>query len=169
MWKTYIESHSSSLTAQAGEEQQNKRDEPRARDEDDDVRWRREGCSPGLRHWEKDRKKIQEGKGFNTESQGICGSIRWRRGHTVRFESVRRKRETAMNQKSVKSCYRGVLFKGKPLELFLSGRFGTQWREPQWTACIRDLGGKKAGKETKFEIQNIVWIIKRKQRLELKF
>lgn len=50
MLKTYIESHSSSLTAQAGQEQQNKRDEPRARDEDDDVGWRREGCSPGLRN-----------------------------------------------------------------------------------------------------------------------
>ncbi|TNN81035.1 hypothetical protein EYF80_008691 [Liparis tanakae] len=36
MLKTYIEPHSS-LTAQAGQEQQDKGDEPRARDEDDDI------------------------------------------------------------------------------------------------------------------------------------
>lgn len=75
MLKTYIESHSSSLTAQAGQEQQNKRDEPRARDEDDDVGWRREGCSPGLRNCEEHREKIQGRKGFNTGIQGICASI----------------------------------------------------------------------------------------------
>lgn len=57
-------------------------------------------------------------------------------GHTVRFESVRRKRDTSLNQKSVKSCYIGVLFRGEPLErffvlfYFFSGRFGTQWRTP---------------------------------------
>lgn len=49
-------------------------------------------------------------------------------GHTFRFESVRRKRETAMNQKSLVTEV--FLFKGKPLERFLSGRFGTQWRTP---------------------------------------
>lgn len=59
MFKTYIESHSSSLTAQAGQEQQDKRDEPRARDEDDDVGRRREGCSPGLRNCEEDREETQ--------------------------------------------------------------------------------------------------------------
>lgn len=63
MLKTYIEPHSSSLTAQAGEEQQNKRDEPRAGDEDDNIRWRREGCSPGLRNWkEKKGGKYKEWK-----------------------------------------------------------------------------------------------------------
>lgn len=54
-------------------------------------------------------------------------------GHTVQFESVRRKRDTSLNQKSVKSCYIGVLFRGEPLEyfsFFFSGRFGTQWRTP---------------------------------------
>jgi len=49
MLKTYIEPHSS-LTAQAGQEQQDKGDEPRARDEDDDIGWRREGGSSGLRN-----------------------------------------------------------------------------------------------------------------------
>lgn len=39
-------------------------------------------------------------------------------GHIVWFESVRRKRETLLNQKSVKSCYIGVLFRGEPLEHF---------------------------------------------------
>lgn len=66
-------------------------------------------------------------KGFNTEIQGMCASIR---GDTVRFESVRRTRETSLNQKSVKSCYTGVLFRGNPLERFLRSRFGTQWRTP---------------------------------------
>lgn len=50
MLETYIESHSSSLTAQAGQEQQDEGDEPRARDEDDHVGWRSEGHCPGLRH-----------------------------------------------------------------------------------------------------------------------
>lgn len=57
MLNTYIESHSSSLTAQAGQEQQDERDEPRAGDEDDDVGRRREGCSPGLGNWEEDGRR----------------------------------------------------------------------------------------------------------------
>lgn len=65
MLQTYIESHSSSLTAQAGQEQQNKRDEPRARDEDDHVGRRREGHGPGLRNCEQHREKAQSVQGFN--------------------------------------------------------------------------------------------------------
>lgn len=65
MLETYIESHSSSLTAQAGQEQQNEGDEPRARDEDDHVGWRSEGHCPGLRHWEEHKEKAQGARGFN--------------------------------------------------------------------------------------------------------
>lgn len=32
-----------------------------------------------------------------------------------------------MTQGGVKSCYMGVLFRGKSLERFLSDRFGTHW------------------------------------------
>lgn len=68
MFKTYIESHSSSLTAQAGQEQQDKGDEPRARDEDDNVgRWR-EGRSPGLRNC-KDREQT-EGRQMSARTPG---------------------------------------------------------------------------------------------------
>lgn len=65
MLQTYIESLSSSLTAQAGQEQQNKRDEPRARDEDDHVGRRREVHSPGLRNCKQHREKAQGAPGFN--------------------------------------------------------------------------------------------------------
>lgn len=64
MLQTYIESHSSSLTAQAGQEQQNKRDEPRARDEDDHVGRRREGHCPGLRNCKQHREKAQGAHGL---------------------------------------------------------------------------------------------------------
>lgn len=77
MLRTYIESHSSSLTAQAGQEQQNKRDEPRARDEDDDVRRRREGRSPGLRNCGEDRDKIQGREWFNAGIRGYLCFYKW--------------------------------------------------------------------------------------------
>lgn len=76
MLKTYIEPHTSSLTAQTGEEQQNERDEPRARDEDDNVGRRREGRGPGLRNWAENRKKIQGRNDFNAETPGFCASTR---------------------------------------------------------------------------------------------
>lgn len=60
MLETYIESHSSSLTAQAGQEQKDERDKPWARDEDDHVGRRREGRCPGLRHCEEHREKAQD-------------------------------------------------------------------------------------------------------------
>lgn len=53
MFETHIKSDSSSLAAQTGEEQQHKRDESRARDEDDDVGRRRKGHGPGLRNCER--------------------------------------------------------------------------------------------------------------------
>lgn len=65
MLETYIESHSSSLTAQAGQEQQDEGDEPRARDEDDHVGWGSEGHCPGLRHCEGHREKAQGARTFN--------------------------------------------------------------------------------------------------------
>lgn len=65
MLETYIESHSSSLTAQAGQEQQDKGDEARARDEDDHVGRRREGRRPGLRNCEEHREKAQGTQAFN--------------------------------------------------------------------------------------------------------
>lgn len=81
MFKTYIESHSSSLTAQAGQEQQDKRDEPRARDEDDDVgRWR-EGRSPGLRNC-KDREQRQ-GSQLMQELQELLCIYRWGRRNSL--------------------------------------------------------------------------------------
>lgn len=75
MLKTYIESHSSSLTAQAGQEQQNKRDEPRARDEDDDVGWRREGCSPGLRNCKGRQGEDTRQGGGEQINAGILGVV----------------------------------------------------------------------------------------------
>ncbi len=47
--ETYIESHTSSLTAKAGEKQKNKRDQPRAGDENNHIRGRRERAVPGQR------------------------------------------------------------------------------------------------------------------------
>lgn len=71
--------------------------------------------------------------------------------HTVRFESVRRKRDTSLNQKSVKCCYIGVLFRGETIGAFsLAAGLGHSG-EPQWTACIRDLGGTKSGKRNKLK------------------
>lgn len=68
--KTYVEAHPSSLAAKAGEEQQNERDEPRARDEDDDVGRRRERFSPGLRHWSNNRNDREEGFKAETPHDG---------------------------------------------------------------------------------------------------
>lgn len=66
--------------------------------------WRRRVEERGTQPWtEKLRgkrgRKYNGRERFNMEIQGICASIRG--GHTVRFESVRRKRETSLNQKSV--------------------------------------------------------------------
>lgn len=47
--ETYIESHAFSLTAKAGEKQKNKRDQPRAGDENNHIRGRRERAIPGQR------------------------------------------------------------------------------------------------------------------------
>ena len=49
MLETYIESHSSLLAAQTGEEQQDEGDQPGARDEDDHVGRGGEERGPGLR------------------------------------------------------------------------------------------------------------------------
>lgn len=46
---TYIESHASSFAAKAGEKQQNKRDQPRAGDENNHIRGWREKVIPGHR------------------------------------------------------------------------------------------------------------------------
>lgn len=67
-------------------------------------------------------------------------------GHTVRFESVRRNRDTSLTQKSVKSCYIGVLFRGgNHWSVFFSGRFGTQWRTPM-DSLHQGIRGTKSGK-----------------------
>lgn len=100
--------------------------------------------------------EIQGRRGFNTSVEGVCVSIRG--GHTVRFESVRsKKKEISLTQKGVKSCYTGVLFRGKPLECFLSGRFGTQWRTPM-DSLHQGFGGKKSRK------RNYVQDIKKKRK-----
>lgn len=86
-------------------------------------------------------RKYKVQKGFNAWIQGICVAIG---GSTPLFESVGRKTD---NQKSVKSCYTGVLFRGKPLEHFLLVEGLGHSGKPQWTACIGDWGGKKQDKK----------------------
>lgn len=81
MLKTYIEPHASSLAAQTGEEEQNERDEPRAGDEDDDVRWRRERLGPGLRNWTET--EIERKESFKTEN--ISASARAARERNRNF------------------------------------------------------------------------------------
>lgn len=59
---------------------------------------------------------------------------------------MRRKRETSLNQKGVQSCYICVCLEGNHWSVFLAAGLGHSGK-PQWTACIRDLGGKKQEKK----------------------
>lgn len=61
-----------------------------------------------------------------------------RRGHTVRFESVRRKRDFTESEKC-KMLLQVFCLEGNHWSVFsLAAGLGHSG-EPQWTACIRDL------------------------------
>lgn len=69
--------------------------------------------------------------------------------HTARFESVRRKKDSSLNQKSVKSCYIDVLFRGKPLERFLlAAGWGHTERTPR-DSLHWGVGGGRGAKSRK--------------------
>lgn len=97
---------------------------------------------PWTERLRKTGRKYKVQKGFNAGIQGICASIV---GSTPLFESVRRRTD---NRKSVKSCYTGVVFRGKPLEHFLLVEGLGHSGKPQWTACI-GIGGANSGTRNK--------------------
>lgn len=74
------------------------------------------------------------------------------RGTHCYVESVRRKRETSLSQKSLVTQV--FLLRGKPLERFLSGRFGDTVENPNGQLASGDFGGKKAGKEVEDKCLN---------------